>query len=123
MNITVLIGRLTKDVEVRYTSGSQTAVASFNVAVDRYGDGTDFPRCKAFGKTAENLGRYCHKGSKIAIRGRIETGSYEKDGKTIYTQEVVADSIEFLDSKKSEEFVPDAPDQGTFEELKEDVPF
>lgn len=122
MNIAIITGRITKDIELKYTSGTQKAVAQFNVAVERYGDGTDFPRVKAFGKVAENLSNYCHKGSKILVRGRTETGSYEKDGKTIYTQEIIADAIEYLDNKKSE-IVPDNPGPKAFEELDEDVPF
>ena len=123
MNIAIITGRLTKDIELKYTSRSQAAVAQFNVAVDRYGDGTDFPRVKAFGKVAESLSKYCHKGSKVLVRGRTETGSYEKDGKTIYTQEIIADAIEFLDSKKNEELVPENPGQETFEAIDEVFPF
>lgn len=101
MNKVVLIGRTTSDIELRYTT-NQTAVTRFNLAVDRRTkeDGTDFITCKAWGKTAELLEKYINKGDRIGIEGRIETGSYEKDGRKIYTTEVVVESIEFLTAKK-----------------------
>ena len=101
------IGRLTKDVTVNYTP-SQMAVARFNIALDRGKDrngesrGADFPSCVAFGKTAENLEKFSGKGLRIAIIGHIQTGSYEKDGQKVYTTDIVADRIEFIDWKNSE---------------------
>lgn len=98
MNNVNLIGRLTKDPDVRYIAESQKAVARFSIAVDRIGDGTDFPSIVAFGKTAENCERYIRKGSKVGITGRISTGKYEdNEGYTHYTTDVVADRVEFLD--------------------------
>lgn len=103
MNKVILIGNMTKDPEIKYTTGSnQTAVCKFNIAVNSgYGDKkrTDYPTIVCFGKTTENLERYTAKGSKIAISGKIQTGSYEKDGQKVYTTEVIADQVEFLSQK------------------------
>ena len=107
MNITFLIGRTTADPEVRYTQGEKSmAVARFNLAVDRRfkKDGeqaTDFINCVAFGKTAEFFEKYIHKGVKIAIQGRIQTGSYEKDGQKRYTTDVIVEQVEFAESKQA----------------------
>ena len=103
MNQVILIGRLTKDPEVRY-SGEGTAVGRYCLAVDRRSkkDETDFINCVTFGKSAEFAEKYLTKGMKIAIRGRIQTGSYKnKDGKTAYTTDVVVDDHEFCESKKT----------------------
>ena len=103
MNSVSLIGRLTRDPEVRYGAGSQTAVARFSIAIDRGKDrngedrGADFPNIVCFGKTAELVERFMKKGRLVGIQGRIQTGKYEKDGRTVYTTEVVADRVEFLD--------------------------
>ena len=106
MNKAILTGRTTKDIEVRYTTGqTRTAVARFTVAVNRIrkDDGADFISCVAFGKTAENMERYVHKGDMVGIIGHIQTGSYEKDGRRIYTTEVIVEQVEFLSSKRSSE--------------------
>jgi single-strand DNA-binding protein len=101
MNSVVLIGRLTKDPEVRYIPESQKAVATFTLAVDRpYAKEktADFIRIKVFGKTAENCERYLVKGRLVGIQGRIQTGSFKnKEGDTVYTTDVVADRVEFLE--------------------------
>ena len=103
MNNVVLIGRLTRDPEVRYISESQMAVATFTVAIDRpvragQEKKTDFPRVTVFGRQAENCERFLAKGRLVGIQGRIQTGSYtDKDGKTVYTTDVVADRVEFLE--------------------------
>lgn len=102
MNNVVLLGRLTKDPEIRQSG--ETTIARFTVAVDRKGrEGADFPSCVAFGKTAEFIEKYFHKGMKIALGGHIQTGSYEKDGKKVYTTDVVAESVEFAEGKSKEE--------------------
>lgn len=108
MNKVFLIARLTKDPEVRYSQGENfTAIARFSVAVDRKGkkvDGqqeADFPSCIAFGKTAEFISKYFTKGMKIVIEGRLQTGKYDKDGVTHYTTDVVAENVEFAESKAS----------------------
>ena len=103
MNSVVLIGRMTKDPEVRYISENQMAVATFTLAIDRpvrsgQEKKTDFPRITVFGKQAENCERYLAKGRLVGVQGRIQTGSYQnKDGVTVYTTDVVADRVEFLE--------------------------
>ena len=103
MNKVILIGNLTKAVEIRYTAQG-LGVANFTLAVKRDNgkDETDFINCIGYGKTAEAISKYLDKGSKTSIEGRIQTGSYEKDGKKIYTTDVVVDKVEFLNSKKGE---------------------
>lgn len=101
MNTVALIGNLTRDPEVRYTT-SQMAIASFAIAINRptKKDGTDggadYPRITVFGTQAENCKKFLKRGSKVGIIGKIQTGSYEKDGQRIYTTDVVADRVEFL---------------------------
>ena len=108
MNKCVLMGRLTRDPEVRYTQGDNaSAVARFSLAVDRRfkkdGDQTaDFINCVAFGKTGEFIEKYGRKGTKFVVEGRIQTGSYtNKDGQKVYTTDVVVEQIEFAESKAS----------------------
>ncbi len=107
MNKVVLIGRLTKDPELRFTPGNGAAVTTVTIAIDRYNSKTgereaDFVPVVVWGKQAENLANYMTKGKRIAVSGRIQTRSYEgKDGKRVYVTEVVADQfggIQFLDS-------------------------
>ncbi len=108
MNKVFLIGRLTKDPELRYT-GDNNAVARFSIAVNRTYTNqagereADFINVVVWRKQAENVKNYLTKGSQVAIDGRIQTGSYEKDGKKVYTTDVVADNVEFLDTKASRE--------------------
>jgi single-strand DNA-binding protein len=101
MNNVVLIGRLTKDPEIRYIPESQSAVATFTIAVDRpmaKEKTADFIRITVFGKTAENCERFLAKGRMVGIQGRLQTGSYKnKEGSTIYTTDVVAERVEFLE--------------------------
>ena len=105
MNKVVLMGRLTKDPEVRYSSGAKnTEIANFCIAVERkFQKGqSDFINCVAFAKTAELIEKYFKKGSKILITGSIQTGSYtNKDGQKVYTTNVSVEDIEFVDSKNS----------------------
>lgn len=140
-NCVFLIGRLTKDPEVRYTPGSQMAVATLAIAIDRPPDKngqkqTDFPRIIVFGKQAENCEKYLKKGRMIAVQGRLQTGSYKnKDGETVYTTGVVANRIEFIDwgnQQTQREPAQNNPAQSEpvqedqiedFEALDEDVPF
>lgn len=108
MNKVVLIGNLTRDPELTYTGQNQTAICRFTLAINNgYGDKqrTDYPSIVVFGKQAESADRYLHKGSKCAVAGRIQTGSYEKDGRKIYTTDVVAETVQFLDpaEKKMED--------------------
>ena len=107
MNKVILMGRLTRDAEVRYSQGeNSTAIARFSLAVDRRfrrdGDEqtADFINCVAFGRTAEFLERFGRKGTKFVLDGRIQTGSYtNKDGQRVYTTDVVAENVEFAESK------------------------
>lgn len=101
------IGRLTKDPEIRYAQNADgTAFAKFTIAIDRQrkreGEPTaDFLNCIAFGKTAENIGKYFTKGRRIAVNGRIQTGSFKaKDGHTVYTTDILVDAFYFCDSQK-----------------------
>lgn len=102
MNITSLIGRLTKDNDIKY-SQSGTALLKNSVAINRKfkREETDFINILAFGKTAELIANHLKKGDQIGIEGHIQTGSYEKDGKRIYTFEVVVDNITFIGGKQS----------------------
>ncbi|MDU7363008.1 single-stranded DNA-binding protein [Clostridium sp.] len=104
MNKVVLIGNLTKDVDLSFAAGSGTAVGRFTVAVARMKKGeSDFPNCISFGKTAETIAQYFFKGSKIAIEGHIQTGSYDaKDGTKRYTTDVIVDRFEFVASNKND---------------------
>lgn len=125
MNKSILMGRLTRDPEIRYSQGDNpTAIARFSLAVDRRtrrdGDEqtADFISCLAFGKTAEFAEKYLRKGTKIVCVGRIQTGSYtNRDGQKVYTTEVVVEELEFAESKAAastqdnggNSFVPTAP--------------
>lgn len=118
MNNVQIIGRLTKDADLRYISGAQgqTAVARFTVAVDRppKQDGTkeaDFISCQAWGRKAEVIQQYFQKGSKIGIVGKIRTGSYQnQQGATIYTTDVEVSDIDFLDPKAAQQPNPTTPE-------------
>lgn len=109
MNKVILMGRLTRDAEIRYSQGDNAkAVARFSLAVDRrfqrQGEDqtTDFINCVAFGKTAEFLERFGRKGTKFVVEGRIQTGSYtNKDGQKVYTTDVVVENVEFAESKSA----------------------
>lgn len=109
MNKVILMGRLTRDPEVRYTQGENPlAIARFTLAVDRRrqqnadGQTADFIGIVAFGRTGEFVEKYLHKGTKVTLSGRIQTGSYtNKEGNKVYTTDVVADEIEFAESKNS----------------------
>lgn len=112
MNKVILMGRLTRDPDVRYSQGENPlAIARYTLAVDRRfakrdgGDGqqtADFISCKAFGRAGEFAEKYFRKGTKICVTGRIETGSYtNKEGVKVYTTEVVVEDQEFAESKNS----------------------
>ena len=126
MNSVILTGRLTADPEVGYTP-SQKAVCKFTLAVDRVKEGADFIRIVAWDRQAENIGKYLRKGSKCAVNGRIQTGSYkDREGKTVYTTDVIAINVEFLDSKQTAPAskpvsFDDMPD--TFTSAQDDIPF
>ena len=102
MNRVSIIGNLTKKPELKYTTNNM-AVSKFTIAINRIKEGTDYINCVVFGKQAENLCNYMDKGNKIAIDGRIQTSTYDKqDGTKGYITEVVAQTIEFLNGKKQE---------------------
>jgi single-strand DNA-binding protein len=136
MNNVSLIGRLTRDPEVRYTAGTQMAVAKFTVAIDDgFGEKkrTNFIPVTVFGKTAENCEKYLAKGRLVGVQGKIQTGSYtNKDGATVYTTDVVADRVEFLEwgERNERSAAPrqsgmggfDAAPEG-FSAIDEDIPF
>jgi single-strand DNA-binding protein len=110
MNKVILIGRLTRDVETRYSQGDNpVAISRYTLAVDRRGksaeeQSADFINCVAFGRAGEFAEKYFRKGMKIAISGRIQTGSYtNKDGVKVYTTDVVIEEQEFAESKQSSE--------------------
>ena len=97
-------GRLVRDPEVRQSQGANAmAIARFTLAVDRRGKdtGADFIPCVAFGKTAEFMEKYFRKGMKVIVCGHLQSGSYEKNGQKVYTLDVVADEVEFAESKAS----------------------
>lgn len=107
MNKWIGMGRLVRNPEVRWSQGSNSMqIARYTLAVDRKfkreGEQTaDFISCVAFGKAAEFAEKYFHKGTKIVVEGRIQTGSYEKDGQRIYTTDIVVESQEFAESKQN----------------------
>lgn len=123
MNRVVLMGRLTKDPDVRYTQGEQPmAVARYTLAVDRRRSRNsqdeqkaDFISCVAFGKGGEFAEKWLHKGTKIVVSGRIQTGSYTKqDGTRVYTTDVVVEESEFAESKAAaSSYRQESADNGT----------
>lgn len=129
MNSVSLIGRITKDPEVRYTNDG-LAIAKFSLAISRNDKdkNTDYPNITCFGKTAEIVEKYAAKGKQIGINGRIQTGSYEKDGKKVYTTDVIAERVELLGGISE---VKPGKVEGTQEEFPdgfskitdEDIPF
>ncbi|MBQ2083786.1 MAG: single-stranded DNA-binding protein, partial [Firmicutes bacterium] len=110
MNSVCLVGRLTRDPEVRYGSQSQMAIARFSIAVDRTipdrnGERqTDYPNIVCFGKSAEFVEKYFKKGMRVGVTGSLRTGSYtNKDGAKVFTTEVAADRVEFMESRAERE--------------------
>lgn len=108
MNSVQLVGRFTRDPEVRYSDGG-SMIARFSLAVDRRfksenGPTVDFPNCIAFGKTAEFIEKYFRKGMRIGVQGRIQTGSYtNQEGVKVYTTDVVVENCEFVESKNAQQ--------------------
>lgn len=124
MNNIVLIGRLTKDPEVRYAG--ETAIATFTLAIDRFGGKekkTDFPRITVFGKQAENCEKFLAKGRLVGIQGKLQTGSYEnKNGDKVYTTDVVGERVQFLEWGERENKPVEIP-EGFQAVDDDDVPF
>lgn len=141
MNKVILMGRLTRDPDVRYTQGEEPmAIARFTLAVDRRGkrDGeasADFPSCVCFRRTAEFIEKYAHQGTKLVVAGRIQTGSYtNRDGQKVYTTDVVVEEAEFAESKaaadrNTQQTPPPSPDTGADgfmnipDGIEEELPF
>lgn len=139
MNKVVLMGRLTRDPEVRYSQGeSSTAVARYSIAVDRPTSRNagndqataDFINCVAFGRNGEFAEKYLHKGTKILVEGRIQTGSYtNKDGNRVYTTDIVVERHEFVESRNADggsyAGAAPSPDGGSFNipDGIDDIPF
>lgn len=127
MNKVILMGRLTKDPEVRYSQGdSSMAIANYSIAVDRKGKdaGTDFINIVAFGKNGEFAEKYLHKGTKILVTGRIQTGSYtNKDGQKVYTTDVIAEEQEFCEKKETTDEGNKFPGINFEVTTDEDLPF
>jgi len=132
MNSVNITGRLGRDIDLRYTQ-DERAIARFTVAVDRVSKGkkdTDWINVTAFGSQAENANKYLRKGSKVGVSGNIKTGSYEKqDGTKVYTFEVWAERIEFLDSKSDRDPAEERPAENYRNESQQgfqpvdDIPF
>lgn len=141
MNVVILYGRLTRDPELKYSQGG-VANCFATVAVDRgmtkekrqqaeaAGQPTaDFISVKAFGKTAELMANYFHKGNRIALEGRIQTGSYEKNGERVYTTDVIVNRLHFVESAKENAegigggFAPMNGQAGYYEVDEKDIPF
>ena len=134
MNKTVLMGRLTRDPEIRYSTGENPiAIARYTLAVDRKRQvegqpSADFIPCKALGKLGEVAEKYYKKGTKIAVSGRLETGSYtNKDGQKIYTMELMIEEQEFAESKSSGSSAPTEANTDGFmnvpDGIDEELPF
>lgn len=134
MNKVILMGRLTKDPEVKYTQTSEPmAIARYNLAVDRPGKkgegkpSADFISCVAFGKHGEFAEKYLRKGMKIALSGRIQTGSYTaQDGSKRYTTDVIVDEHYFCESKKATSEAPTMDENGFMnipDGIEEELPF
>ena len=125
MNRVELIGRLTRDPEVRYTSEGKV-IARFTLAIDRFGSKekqTDFPSVVAFGRTGEIVDKYVRKGHLLGVEGRLQTGSYEKDGTTVYTTDVIADRVQLLTPKDTTPAEDDIPSGYSKLDDDSDIPF
>lgn len=134
MNRVILLGRLTKDPNISYAQKDNSAIARFNLAVDRRvsknndnQQTADFISCVAFGKTAEFAEKYLRQGTKIALEGHIQTGSYtNKDGVKVYTTDVVVDQMEFAESKSAGDGNKRPSESGFMnvpDEIDEQLPF
>ena len=128
MNKVILMGRLVKDPEVRYSQGNQPmAIGKFTLAVDRRikkdnEQSADFISCTAFGKTGEFVEKYLKKGTKVVVEGRWQTGSYEKNGTKYYTNDCIIESMEFAESKRSNETQSEPQaDEGGFVNIPDGV--
>lgn len=132
MNKSIFTGNLTRDPEIRYSQGTNMAVAHFGIAVNRKfaKDGetdTDFFNCTAFGKTAEFIEKYFHKGSRIFLTGRVQNDNYtNKNGEKVYSVQIIVEDVEFGEKKNAQSPAPDNSDDD-FVKIPEgqqgDIPF
>jgi single-stranded DNA-binding protein len=125
MNIVILKGRLTKDINLLF-SQSGTPYTSFIVAVNRYSkdkDLTDFILCTTFSKTAEFISEYFRKGQEILIKGNVKVDSYEKDGNKITRQYIIVENVEFVGSKKEDGNSANSNTEATTDDIDEEFPF
>lgn len=127
MNLVAITGNLGKEITLKYLP-SGDALASFSLAVSRGKNKqgeyeTDWINCVAFGKRAETLAQYTSKGSKLGVTGRIRTGSYEKDGRKVYTTDIMVDNFDFLDSKGASKPKKEKVDMDDFEPMDDDDDF
>ncbi len=134
MNKVILLGRLTRDPEIRYSAGAEAkAVAKFTLAVDRRfkregEQSADFINCTAFGKSAEFVEKYFRKGQKILVEGHWQTGSYEKNGTKYYTNDCIIEQMDFAEGRKEGSPAPDPQtDADGFtnipDDIQEELPF
>lgn len=126
MNSVHIIGRITKDLEVKATPTGKS-VLNFTVAIPRFRkeDGADFANCVAWNKTAENMGRFLKKGDRISVTGKLQSRTYEdKDKKKIYVTEILAEDVEFLNQKRAEDPAEAIPSTDGFTDVNtDDLPF
>lgn len=128
MNKVISIGRLTDEPKIAETSSGKK-IARFTLALDRIGEGADFPSYVAWDKKAEVIENYCHKGQRIGITGRLQTGSYEGKNGKVYTTDVVVEEIEFLEKKANDGSAGQPKENPTDEFMKipdgiqEEIPF
>lgn len=126
MNSVHIIGRITKDLEVKATPTGKS-VLNFTVAIPRFrkDDGADFANCVAWNKTAENMGRFLKKGDRISVTGKLQSRTYEdKDKKKIYVTEILAEEVEFLEPKRAEDPAEAIPSTDGFTDVNpDDLPF
>lgn len=114
MNSVHIIGRVTKDLELRKTA-SGTSVIQFTLAVPRNKEEADFINFAAYGKTADNMSRYVHKGSQIAVEGRIQTRNYEGKNGRVYVTEIICNTVQFLDPRSAQSQQNTVPDTNTYQ--------
>lgn len=131
MNKVFLIGRLTNDPEIR--ANETSTICKFTLAVNRIKEGADYISCIAWNKTADLIVKYLHKGNQLALEGRIQTGSYEKEGKKVYTTDIVVENITFIGNnepvvRNKEQDIAKSDKKDPFEEFgielaEDDYPF
>lgn len=129
MNRVILMGRFTDEPKISETNSGKK-MARFSLAVDRMKEGADYPSCIAWEKRAEFIEKYCHKGMKFVIEGRLQTGSYEGKNGKVYTTDVVCDAIEFCEKKKELDGSEGQPRQNPSDDwvqipdgIQEELPF